>query len=63
VGNRILKILERKNKSIYWLAVQCNVTYKSMFNLVKNKTTSIKFEILNRICEALDITPNEVFDF
>jgi putative transcriptional regulator len=56
-------ILEQKEKSIYWLAIQCEVTYKTMFNLVNNKTTSVKFFILERICNALEVTPNEIFVF
>ena len=53
---RIKKILEEKGRSIYWLAIQCNVTYKSMFNLVNNKTSSV-------ICNVLEVTPNDIFDF
>ncbi len=57
---RIKKILEEKGRSIYWLAIQCNVTYKSMFNLVNNKTSSVKFMLLERICNVLEVTPNDV---
>jgi putative transcriptional regulator len=60
---RIKKILEEKGRSIYWLAIQCNVTYKSMFNLVNNKTSSVKFMLLERICNVLEVTPNDIFDF
>jgi putative transcriptional regulator len=60
---RIKEVLEQKEKSIYWLAIQCEVTYKTMFNLVNNKTTSVKFFIIERICEVLEVTPNNIFDF
>lgn len=59
---RIKEILEQKERSIYWLAIQCGVTYKTMFNLVNNKTFSAKFFIIERICEVLEVTPNDIFD-
>lgn len=59
---KLKEILEKKEKSIYWLAKQCGVTYKTMFLLVNNKTNGIKFFIIERICDALNITPNDIFD-
>ena len=60
---RLKEILEQKEKSVYWLAVQCEVTYKSMFNLVNNRTMAVKYSIIENICKALDVTPNDIFDF
>jgi putative transcriptional regulator len=60
---RIKEILEQKERSFYWLAIQCEITYKTMFNLVNNKTTSVKFFIIERICNVLEVTPNEIFGY
>ena len=60
---RLKEILEHKEKSVYWLANECEVTYKTMFNLVNNRTISVKFFIIENICKALDVKPNDIFDF
>ena len=32
-------------------------------NICKNKTTSIKFDTLDKLCKALDCTPNDLFPY
>ncbi len=60
---KLKEVLEKKERSIYWLAIKCGVTYKTMFNLVNNKTSGVKFFIIERICDELNVTPNDIFDF
>ncbi len=50
VKNRIADVLSEQNKSIYWLAQETKVTYKTMHKIVNNKTESIRFETLEGIC-------------
>ena len=54
------KILKEKNKTRYWLSKQTGITYTNISNLANNKTSAIKFEILESICEALDCTPCDI---
>jgi putative transcriptional regulator len=55
-------VLKSKNKTRYWLAKETGITYQNIDNLAKNKTTGVKFNILEKICIALDCTPNDIFD-
>ena len=37
------------------------MTYTNYNNLVTNKTKSIKYEHIEKMCEVLDCTPNDLF--
>lgn len=60
---RIDYLLHEKNKTRYWLAKEVGVTYPNLCKLADNKTESIKFEIMERICKKLDCSPNELLDW
>lgn len=45
----------------YELAKRVGVTYPTIDNIYKGKSTSIKFEILENICKELKCTPNDIF--
>lgn len=59
---RILKILEEKGKTKYWLYNQLGLSYQNFSNIINNKTTAIKFDNLKAICDILDCTPNDLFE-
>lgn len=52
--------LEDKGKTCYWLAKQCGVSQNNMAKICNGETISIKFEILEKICKALECTPNDL---
>ena len=62
VTNNIISILEQKNKTIYWLAKECDMKYESVHRLANNKTDSIKFQNMANICKALNCTLNDLFN-
>lgn len=53
-------MLEQRGRSCYWLAKQCNVSQNNMSKICNGETISIKFEILEKICKALECTPNDL---
>lgn len=57
---RVNELLEQKGKTCYWLAKQCDVSQNNMAKICNGETTSIRFEILEKICKALDCTPNDI---
>ena len=54
------EILAIKGKTKYWLAKETDINYQTLLLLQQNKTTSIRFETLEKICIALDCTPNDI---
>lgn len=59
--NNIDKLLELKGQSRYWLSKELNITYPNLKKLADNETTSIKFELMEKLCKALDCTLNDLF--
>lgn len=57
----INNILKEQNKTLYWLAKQTDISYDNIYKLANNRTESIKFLNLEKICKALKCTPNDIF--
>ena len=55
------KILENRGKTRYWLSKETGITYQNIKKLADNKTNSIKFELIENICNVLECTPNDLF--
>lgn len=52
--------LAKNNMSRYELAKRINISYPTIDNIYKEKSISIKFEILEAICIELHCTPNDI---
>lgn len=59
---RVLEILKEKGKTKYWLNMQLGLSFQNFNNMVYNKTKSIKYEVLQSLCDILECTPNDLFD-
>ena len=61
----VLEILYKKNKNKYWLFNELNnispMSYTNYNNLIKNKTKSIKYENIDKLCKILNCEPNDLF--
>lgn len=56
-------ILRTQNKTRYWLSKEINYSYPNLMKLCNNQTTSMQFEVIEKICHALNCTPNDIFKF
>lgn len=52
--------LKEKGMSRYELAKRIGVTYPTIDSIYKGTSSSIKFDILENICNELDCTPNDI---
>lgn len=61
----VIQLLQQKQKSKYWLFNELNkitpISYTNFNNLVENKTKSIKYENIDKLCQILECTPNDLF--
>lgn len=57
---KIDKILKEQDKSLYWLAQATELSYPTIHRLVNNKTSSISFDTLEKICLALDVDIEDI---
>lgn len=57
----VLELLKKKGKTKYWLYSQFGMSYTNFNNIVMNKTKSIKYENIEKLCEILECEPNDLF--
>ena len=62
----VKKLLKEKKRTKYWLFNMLNnvgnISYTNFNNLVENKTGSIKYSNIEKLCKILDCTPNDLFE-
>ena len=62
----VKELLEQKKKSKYWLFNQLNnvgnISYTNFNNLVENRTNSIRYSNIEKLCNILDCKPNDLFE-
>ncbi len=58
----VLKLLEKNNKTKYWLYKQLGMSYQNFNKMVNNETKSIRYENIETICLLLNCTPNDLFE-
>lgn len=58
------KILKKQNKTRYWLFNELNsispISYTNFLNMIDNRTKSIKYSNLEKLCDILNCTPNDI---
>lgn len=55
-------MLEKRNKTAYWLSKEGRMAYNNLSKLIKNETNSIKFENLEIICDLLDCEIQDILE-
>ena len=59
---RILEILQEQNHTKYWLYKQMDMSYQNFNRIVNNETTSIRFDILDKISKILSVPVGDLFE-
>ena len=59
----VIKLLEEKGRTKYWLYKQLGMSYQNFSRMINNETCSIKYENIEAMCQLLECTPNELFVF
>ena len=57
----ILRLLEERGKTKYWLYKQLGMSYQNFSKMVNNETKSIRYENIEAMCLLLNVTPNDLF--
>ena len=57
----VLRLLEERGKSRYWLYKQLGMSYQNFNRMVRNETRSIRYENIEALCQILECTPNDLF--
>ncbi|MBE6795915.1 MAG: helix-turn-helix transcriptional regulator [Ruminococcaceae bacterium] len=59
---RVLELLEKENKTKYWLYKQLGMSYQNFSKMVNNETKSIRYENIETLCLIFNCTPNDLFE-
>lgn len=59
----IKELMDTKKITRYELAKKIEVTYPTITNLYNGESTSVKLDILEKLCIALECTPNDILVF
>jgi len=57
---KLREILNQRNKSIYWLNKETGIASSTLSRICNNKTSSIEFSVLDKICTALDCEVSDI---
>lgn len=61
----VVELLKQKGKTKYWLFNQLNnvgtISYTNFNNLIENKTQSIKYENIEKLCNILECSIEDLF--
>ncbi|MBE6756246.1 MAG: helix-turn-helix transcriptional regulator [Ruminococcaceae bacterium] len=61
IKTNIQAILNKKNKTRYWLVKEMQTTYKTVNKLCDNTLTGIQLETIEKLCQILECTPSDLF--
>ena len=59
----VIKLLEQKQKTKYWLYKQMGMSYQNFTKMINNQTKSIKYDNLEALCQILECTPNDILEY
>jgi putative transcriptional regulator len=60
---KINELLKKQAKTVYWLSKQTGISNNNLSNMIKNKTESINFVVLNQICKVLKCEPGDILKY
>ena len=63
IKNKLSEIMGRNRIKMTELSRGTSISYSAIKNIYHDKTTAIEFDKLNRLCNFLQCTPNDILEF
>ena len=60
---RVLELLDKSGHSKYWLGKQLDTSWQNLNRMLNNETKSIRYEVIETLCQLFECTPNDLFEF
>jgi putative transcriptional regulator len=57
----VKNLLDAKSKTQYWLSKQTGISANNVSKIYNGETVNIRLDTINKLCEALECTPCELF--
>lgn len=59
---RIKELLNEQKKTKYWFIKHMEGSYRSLSNMMDNKTTSIRFDTIDKLCDIFNCEVGEIIE-
>lgn len=63
INNKLSELLGRKRIRMSELQKMTGLSQTAIINLYYNKTKSVSFETMNKLCDALECNTQELFEY
>ena len=60
--NRLSRLLGERRMTVKELADRTGISYRAVLDLYHARSTRVDLETINRICNVLRVTPNDLFE-
>lgn len=60
---KVKKILDEQGKTPYWLSKVTGISPNNIGKICNGETANIRFDTMEKICKALNCTPNDIMEF
>jgi putative transcriptional regulator len=60
---QLKKLLKANGKTLYWLSKETGIAYNTLHTLNKGEKIDVRVSTIERICKALNCTPNDLLVF
>jgi putative transcriptional regulator len=60
---QLKKLLKANGKTLYWLSKETGIAYNTLHSLNKGEKIDVRISTIQRICHALNCTPNDLITF
>lgn len=57
---KLTEMVEKRGKSLFAVAKETGISYNTLFNIKKGEVKSISFDVLEKLCDNLGCTPNDL---
>jgi putative transcriptional regulator len=57
---RIDELLEKRERSFYWLAKETGISHTTLWRFKKAKALGINFDTLEKLCKVLECQPGDM---
>jgi len=57
----IKHLLDKSGNTKYWLVKKLETDYRFATKLLENETKSITFQMMGKLCDIFNCTPNDLF--
>lgn len=54
------KLIKKNNVTKYWLVKETGSSYQAINDMINHRTSAITFEMLDKLCTALNCTPGDL---